>query len=54
MSYDGLAQAGVLGVVLAWFMLRLEGILTQNTLALNALTMVIQKLVSDSDGKTSS
>ena len=50
MSYDNLAQAGVLGVVLAWFMLRLEGILKENTLALNALTLVINKLCSDKDG----
>ena len=54
MSYDSLAQAGVLGLVLSWFMFRLEGILKENTLALNALTLVINRLCSERYGETSS
>lgn len=40
-----LAQSGVLGAVLIWFMLRLEGILKDNTKTLESLTIAITKLV---------
>jgi hypothetical protein len=40
-----LAQSGVLGAVLVWFMLRLEGILKENTKTLADLTIAITKLV---------
>jgi len=40
-----LAQSGVLGAVLIWFMLRLEGILKENTKTLADLTLAITKLI---------
>jgi hypothetical protein len=40
-----LAQSGVLGAVLVWFMLRLEGILKENTATLVSLTIAITKLI---------
>jgi hypothetical protein len=39
-----LAQTGVLGAVLVWFMLRLEGILKENTVVLGQLRDAILKL----------
>lgn len=43
---NGLAQSGVLGLVLAWFMLRMEGIMKENTKAINELRESISKLVT--------
>jgi hypothetical protein len=40
-----LTQSGVIGAVLVWFMLRLEGILKENTATLASLTIAITKLV---------
>lgn len=42
---NGLAQSGVLGLVLAWFMLRMEGIMKENTKAINEMRDAIIKLV---------
>jgi len=42
---NGLAQSGVLGLVLAWFMLRMEGIMKENTRTLTDLNIAITKLV---------
>jgi len=42
--YTQLVQTGVLGVVLAWFMLRLETILKENTKAIQELREAILAL----------
>ena len=51
MSVDpaSLLQFGVLGVVLAWFMFRLEGIVKSNTQALNEVKEVLSKLCQQND-----
>ena len=55
-SLDPIIQSGVLGAILAWFMLRLEGIIKENTKAINEMQLVIAKLcltVGDNDVKKS-
>lgn len=43
-SLDQLANTGILGAVLVWFMLRLEGILKENTMAMASLEKAITRL----------
>lgn len=43
-------QTGVLGAILAWFMLRLEGIVKENTIALTQMTIAFTKLCDKLNG----
>lgn len=42
-NIENLTATGILAVVLSWFMLRMENILTLNTKAINNLAKVITK-----------
>lgn len=42
-----ITEYGIIGVVLAWFMLRMEKIIISNTNAINSMSLVIQKLCDD-------
>ena len=41
---DKLVEFGVLGVVVGWFMFRMEKIISDNTKAITSMTLVVQKL----------
>jgi hypothetical protein len=42
--FQQIAQTGILGIVLAWFMLRMENILKENTKAINDLRDAVLQL----------
>ena len=43
-TFNTLLQSGVLGAVLVWFMLRLEGILKENTEAQLQVSLVLARI----------
>lgn len=47
---EPLIQSGILGAILAWFMLRLEGIIKDNTAALNSMQLTMQKMCDQFQG----
>jgi hypothetical protein len=42
-EYEALINNGVMGVVLAWFMFRMEKVINNNTTSLNEMQEVITK-----------
>ena len=48
-TFNTLLQSGVLGAVLVWFMLRLEGILKANTEAQLKVALILQRVCEKLD-----